>query len=88
LFKAMSGIDIVDVRLEGRSGARNDIFGGQVQMMFRCDHNHGGQCRCVPSACVVDQWTDAVDRVARCTTILEAGVLGDGSNNLDPLSPD
>src|SRR3984957_9463872 len=34
LFKTMSGIDIVHVPYKGSSGARNDIIGGQVQMMF------------------------------------------------------
>jgi len=34
LFKAMSGTDIVHVPYRGSSGARNDIIGGQVQMMF------------------------------------------------------
>jgi tripartite-type tricarboxylate transporter receptor subunit TctC len=34
LFKAMSGADIVHVPYKGSSGARTDIIGGQVQMMF------------------------------------------------------
>jgi tripartite-type tricarboxylate transporter receptor subunit TctC len=34
LFKAMSGTDIVHVPYKGSSGARTDIVGGQVQMMF------------------------------------------------------
>jgi tripartite-type tricarboxylate transporter receptor subunit TctC len=34
LFKAMSGTDIVHVPYKGSSGARNDVIGGQVQMMF------------------------------------------------------
>src|SRR5690349_13408408 len=34
LFKAMSGVDIVHVPYKGSSGARTDILGGQVQMMF------------------------------------------------------
>jgi tripartite-type tricarboxylate transporter receptor subunit TctC len=34
LFKAMAGVDIVHVPYRGSSGARTDIIGGQVQMMF------------------------------------------------------
>jgi len=34
LFKAMSGTDIMHVPYKGSSGARNDIIGGQVHMMF------------------------------------------------------
>lgn len=34
LFKAMSGTDIVHVPYKGSSGARNDVIGGQVEMMF------------------------------------------------------
>jgi tripartite-type tricarboxylate transporter receptor subunit TctC len=34
LFKTMSGTDIVHVPYKSSAGARNDIIGGQVQMMF------------------------------------------------------
>jgi len=34
LFKTMAGIDVVHVPYKGSSGARTDILGGQVQMMF------------------------------------------------------
>src|SRR5918993_454985 len=34
LFKAMAGVDIVHVPYKGSSGARTDILGGQVHMMF------------------------------------------------------
>jgi tripartite-type tricarboxylate transporter receptor subunit TctC len=34
LFKAMAGVDIVHVPYKGSAGARTDMLGGQVQMMF------------------------------------------------------
>lgn len=34
LFKAMAGVEIVHIPYKGSSGARTDILGGQVQMMF------------------------------------------------------
>ncbi len=34
LFKSMSGTNVVHVPYRGSSGARNDVLGGQVQMMF------------------------------------------------------
>ncbi len=34
LFKAMAGVDIVHIPYKGSSGARTDVIGGQVQMMF------------------------------------------------------
>jgi tripartite-type tricarboxylate transporter receptor subunit TctC len=34
LFKAMAGVDVLHVPYKGSSGARTDVLGGQVQMMF------------------------------------------------------
>jgi tripartite-type tricarboxylate transporter receptor subunit TctC len=34
LFKAMAGVDILHVPYKGSAGARTDVLGGQVQMMF------------------------------------------------------
>jgi tripartite-type tricarboxylate transporter receptor subunit TctC len=50
LFKAMAGVDIVHVPYRGSSGARTDVMGGQVQMMFDAvttmsEHVKAGQVR-------------------------------------------
>jgi len=34
LFKAMAGVDIVHIPYKGSSGARTDVLGGQIEMMF------------------------------------------------------
>ncbi len=34
LFKAMAGVDIVHIPYKGSSGARTDVMGGQLEMMF------------------------------------------------------
>mgnify|MGYP003422970412 FL=1 len=34
LFKSMAGVDILHVAYKGSAGARTDVLGGQVQMMF------------------------------------------------------
>ena len=50
LFKAMAGVDIVHIPYKGSSGARTDVLGGQVQMMFDAVHDderarEGGQVK-------------------------------------------
>jgi tripartite-type tricarboxylate transporter receptor subunit TctC len=50
LFKAMAGVDIVHVPYKGSAGARTDVLGGQVQMMFdavptMADHVRSGKVK-------------------------------------------
>ena len=40
LLKNITGVDIVHVPYKGSTGARNDILGGQIQMLFDASH-HG-----------------------------------------------
>ena len=76
LFKAMSGTDIVHVPYSGSSGARNDIVGGHVQMMFDAittmsEQIKGGQLRALA--------TSGAKRSAvlpEVPTLAEAGVPG------------
>jgi len=55
LFKAMAGVDIVHVPYRGSSGARTDLIGGQVQMMFDAvttmsEHVKAGQVRALATS--------------------------------------
>jgi tripartite-type tricarboxylate transporter receptor subunit TctC len=55
LFKAMAGVDIVHIPYKGSSGARTDIIGGQVQMMFDAvttmsEHVKAGQVRALATS--------------------------------------
>jgi tripartite-type tricarboxylate transporter receptor subunit TctC len=55
LFKAMAGVNIVHIPYKGSSGARTDILGGQVQMMFdavttMAEHVKAGQVRALATS--------------------------------------
>jgi tripartite-type tricarboxylate transporter receptor subunit TctC len=55
LFKAMAGVDIVHVPYKGSAGARTDVLGGQVQMMFDAvttmsEHVKAGQVRALATS--------------------------------------
>jgi tripartite-type tricarboxylate transporter receptor subunit TctC len=45
LFKYMAGVDIAHVPYKGSSGARTDLIGGQVQMMFDAETTMAGFAR-------------------------------------------
>ena len=76
LFKAMAGVDIVHVPYKGSSGARTDILGGQVQMMFDAvptmsEHAKAGRVRALGTS---GKSRSAV--LPGVPTIDEAGVTG------------
>jgi tripartite-type tricarboxylate transporter receptor subunit TctC len=76
LFKTMSGTDIVHVPYKGSSGARNDILGGQIQMMF---DNIATMTPSVESGLVRALGTTGDERspiLPDVPTISEAGVPG------------
>ena len=76
LFKAMADVQIVHVPYKGSSGARTDVLGGQVQMMFDAvttmnEHVKGGKVKALG--------TTGHERSAvmpNVPTIAEAGVPG------------
>ena len=76
LFKAMAGVDIVHVPYRGSSGARTDVMGGQVQMMFDAvttmsEHVKAGQVRALGTSGKVRSTV-----LPDVPTISEAGVPG------------
>jgi tripartite-type tricarboxylate transporter receptor subunit TctC len=76
LFKAMAGVDIVHIPYKGSSGARTDILGGQVQMMFDAvttmsEHVKAGQVRALGTSGKVRSSV-----LPDVPTVSEAGVPG------------
>src|SRR5688572_20660938 len=76
LFKAMAGVDIVHVPYKGSSGARTDILGGQVQMMFdaittMAPHVQAGKLRALGTS-----GKSRSTVLADVPTVSEAGVPG------------
>ncbi len=76
LFKAMAGVDIVHIPYKGSSGARTDVLGGQVQMMFDAvttmsEHARAGTVRALATTGKVRSTT-----LPNVPTMSEAGVPG------------
>ena len=76
LFKAMSGTDIVHVAYKGSSGARNDILGGQVQMMFDAITTMAPNVRAGQVRALGTTGTKRSTVLPDVPTIAEAGVPG------------
>src|SRR5499433_53467 len=76
LFKAMSGTDIVHVAYKGSSGARNDILGGQVQMMFDAITTMAPNARAGQVRALGTTGTKRSTVLPDVPTIAEAGVPG------------
>jgi tripartite-type tricarboxylate transporter receptor subunit TctC len=76
LFKSMAGVDIVHIPYKGSSGARTDVLGGQVQMMFDAvttmsEHARTGSVRALGTT---GKTRSSV--LPNVPTIAEAGVPG------------
>jgi tripartite-type tricarboxylate transporter receptor subunit TctC len=76
LLKAMAGVDIVHVPYKGSSGARTDVLGGQVQMMFdaittMAPHVRAGKLRALGTSGKVRSTV-----LPEVPTVSEAGVPG------------
>jgi tripartite-type tricarboxylate transporter receptor subunit TctC len=76
LFKSMAKVDIVHVPYKGSSGARNDVLGGQIEMMFdaittMAPNVQAGRVRALATT---GQTRSAV--LPNVPTVAEAGVPG------------
>jgi tripartite-type tricarboxylate transporter receptor subunit TctC len=76
LFKAMADVQIVHVPYKGSSGARTDVIGGQVQMMFDAvttmnEHVKGGKVKAIGTT-----GRERSTVMPNVPTISEAGVPG------------
>ncbi|MEP6740439.1 MAG: tripartite tricarboxylate transporter substrate binding protein, partial [Caldimonas sp.] len=76
LFKAMAGVSILHIPYKGSSGARTDVLGGQVDMMFDAvptmsEHAHAGKVKAMGTT-----GTARSAVMPETPTIAEAGVPG------------
>ncbi len=76
LFKAMAGVDIVHVPYKGSSGARTDVIGGQVQMMFDAITTMAPQARAGKVRALATTGRTRSEILPDVPTVSEAGVPG------------
>ncbi|MEQ1515059.1 MAG: tripartite tricarboxylate transporter substrate binding protein [Usitatibacteraceae bacterium] len=76
LFKAMAGVDIVHVPYKGSAGARTDVIGGQVQMMFDAVTTMAPLVRSGKLRALGTTGTTRTLVLADVPTVAEAGVPG------------
>ncbi len=76
LFKAMAGVDIVHIPYKGSSGARTDVLGGQVDMMFDAVTTMGEQAKAGKVRALGTTGKTRSSVLPDVPTISEAGVPG------------
>ena len=76
LFKSMAGVDIVHVPYKGSSGARTDILGGQVQMMFDAITTMAPNVRAGKLRALATSGRTRSSVLPEVPTLAEAGVPG------------
>jgi tripartite-type tricarboxylate transporter receptor subunit TctC len=76
LFKAMAGVNIVHVPYKGSSGARTDVLGGQVQMMFDAIPTMAPNVRAGKLRALGTSGTERSSVLPEVPTVAEAGVPG------------
>jgi tripartite-type tricarboxylate transporter receptor subunit TctC len=76
LFKSMAGLDIVHVPYKGSSGARTDVIGGQVQMMFDAVTTMADQVKAGHVKAIATTGMKRSSVMPDVPTVNEAGVPG------------
>jgi tripartite-type tricarboxylate transporter receptor subunit TctC len=76
LFKAMAGVDIQHIPYKGSSGARNDLLGGQVDMMFDAVPTMAGFAETGKVRALATTGQKRSDVLPNLPTVAEAGVPG------------
>jgi tripartite-type tricarboxylate transporter receptor subunit TctC len=76
LFKAMAGVDIQHIPYKGSSGARNDLLGGQVDMMFDAVSTMAGFAEAGKVRALATTGSKRSNVLPELPTVSEAGVPG------------
>ncbi len=76
LFKSMSGVHLVHIPYRGSSGARNDVLGGQVELMFDAVTTMAEQVRAGKVRALATTGLQRSSVLPDVPTVSEAGVPG------------
>jgi tripartite-type tricarboxylate transporter receptor subunit TctC len=76
LFKSMANVNIVHIPYKGSSGARTDILGGQVQMMFDAITTMAPNVRAGKLKALATSGKSRSSVLPEAPTVSEAGVPG------------
>jgi tripartite-type tricarboxylate transporter receptor subunit TctC len=76
LFKSMAGVDLVHIPYKGSSGARTDVMGGQVQLMFDAVTTMAGPVKAGKVKALATTGMQRSSVLPDVPTVNEAGVPG------------
>jgi len=76
LFKAMAGVSIVHIPYRGSAGARTDVLGGQIEMMFDAIPTMAEQIKAGKVKALATTGTSRSAVLPNVPTMAEAGVPG------------
>ena len=76
LFKSMAGVSLVHIPYKGSTGARTDVMGGQVELMFDAVTTMAEQIRAGKVKAIATTGRQRSDVLPDVPTVSEAGVPG------------